>query len=426
MLTWELEPTEETIPVITLQPTGLVVLPGTDVSFTAQADGPGLTYQWLFNGAALGGATSATLVLNNVQPGDVGFYSVRVRNSFGREVESLPAALEISSGPRPLSQDKLEDLFAGVLAGHGFQPASPSPFLVSLGTINYQIVNNTHSSTQQREPVHCTTISNATRWLILKPAASGTFVIDTYGSVDTNGSAMATVLAVYLPGATPFDNLVQVTCDDATAAGSRVRFSAAVNREYLVMADGANYAKGNIKLNWQFGVPPSAVTTPSPHYQLIPGASVLLQAPTTNGIPPPHFQWFRNNLLLAGQTNVWLSLNQLLSTNSGFYTVTVSNGLGEVSHTTQIDVDEPLLLSVVPSLSQGLLRLHLPAVTNTAGANGPFSGAFSLGVLLETTSDLGDPFSWGAVYLHTNEVSGITLEARMTNGFQVFRTRRYP
>jgi hypothetical protein len=107
VLSWEMEPTEETIPVITVQPVGQAVLPGTDVSFTAQASGPGLTYQWLFNGAALGGATSTNLVLNNVQPGHVGFYSVRVRNTFGREVESLPAALEIVSEPRPLSQDKL-------------------------------------------------------------------------------------------------------------------------------------------------------------------------------------------------------------------------------------------------------------------------------------------------------------------------------
>ena len=53
VLTWELEPTEETIPVITLQPVGRVVLPGTDVLFTTQVSGAGLTYRWLFNGIGL-------------------------------------------------------------------------------------------------------------------------------------------------------------------------------------------------------------------------------------------------------------------------------------------------------------------------------------------------------------------------------------
>ena len=153
---------------------------------------------------------------------------------------------------------------------------------------------------------------------------------------------------------------------------------------------------------------------------------MILQAPTTNGIPPPHFQWYYNNLVLLAQTNVWLTLNQLQGTNSGVYSVIVSNGLGQASHTTQIDVDEPLFLTVEPHLSQGLLRLHLPAVTNAAGVNYTVSAGLSLGVMLEASDNVGDPASWRPVYLHTNQMSGVTWESVLTNRVQFYRARRWP
>jgi len=98
----------------------------------------------------------------------------------------------------------------------------------------------------------------------------------------------------------------------------------------------------------------------------------------------------------------------------------VDNGIGAVTHTTQVDVEEPVLLTVEPNLNQGLFRLHLPAVTPSDPA------AFIAGVMLEVTSDLGDPSSWRPVYLHTNQVSGMTWEAPTTNALQFFRVRPWP
>src|SRR6185503_3778936 len=57
-------------PVITQQPQNAQVVAFMTATFTVQAQGtPPLTYQWRYNGHTLGGETSSTLTLQNVQPG---------------------------------------------------------------------------------------------------------------------------------------------------------------------------------------------------------------------------------------------------------------------------------------------------------------------------------------------------------------------
>jgi len=86
-------------PTITTQPASQTAAVGDNVVFTVSATGlPVPSYQWSFNGAQISGATSPTLVLNNVQIGNVGTYTVKVSNSVG-SVTSLPATL---SGTAPL------------------------------------------------------------------------------------------------------------------------------------------------------------------------------------------------------------------------------------------------------------------------------------------------------------------------------------
>jgi len=55
------------------------------------------SYQWLRNGIAVSGATSASLSLSNIQAKDVGTYTVAITNDAG-SVMSAPAALTITPG----------------------------------------------------------------------------------------------------------------------------------------------------------------------------------------------------------------------------------------------------------------------------------------------------------------------------------------
>jgi len=71
-------------PVIVSEPAETSVTQGLDVTLSVTAAPPlALTYQWLFRGAPITGATNATLTLTNVLFSQAGLYAVLVTNTFG-------------------------------------------------------------------------------------------------------------------------------------------------------------------------------------------------------------------------------------------------------------------------------------------------------------------------------------------------------
>lgn len=86
-------------PTIVRHPEGQNVRPGSAVTFAVAAEGSGkLSYQWLFNGAPIAGATSSSLTLQNVQGTESGPYAVRVTDAIG-SATSLPAPLNVLVRP---------------------------------------------------------------------------------------------------------------------------------------------------------------------------------------------------------------------------------------------------------------------------------------------------------------------------------------
>ncbi len=89
-------------PGIETQPESVGVEQGGSASFTVEASGAGLTYQWFGPGGEalidsdreIEGSTSQTLTVFNAEPDDAGDYFVRVSNAAGR-VESEGAELFI-------------------------------------------------------------------------------------------------------------------------------------------------------------------------------------------------------------------------------------------------------------------------------------------------------------------------------------------
>ena len=87
-------------PAITSQPTGAVVVAGSNFTFTVSASGtPPLSYQWLRNSAALPGATSPTLALTSVARTNSGSYVVQITGP-GGTTGSQPAGLRVLNFPR--------------------------------------------------------------------------------------------------------------------------------------------------------------------------------------------------------------------------------------------------------------------------------------------------------------------------------------
>ena len=70
--------------VVDTQPQDQTVPVGSNAAFTVTASGtPPLSYQWLFNGSPIGGATMNSYIITNVQPADGATYSVIVSNAAG-------------------------------------------------------------------------------------------------------------------------------------------------------------------------------------------------------------------------------------------------------------------------------------------------------------------------------------------------------
>ena len=106
-------------PAITTQPQGQNVSPGGTATFSVVAIGNNpLFYQWRYNGAALPGQISATLVLNNVQAAQAGDYSVTVSNSIAA-ITSKTAVLSVGGQNQDTDGDGLPDEWE---VAFGFNP----------------------------------------------------------------------------------------------------------------------------------------------------------------------------------------------------------------------------------------------------------------------------------------------------------------
>lgn len=81
--------TVQTAPAIQSHPSAQTVRVGSNVTFSVVVDGsPVPTFQWQFNGTAIGGATGTNYTRLNVQTNDAGTYSVAITNAVGGLVSS--------------------------------------------------------------------------------------------------------------------------------------------------------------------------------------------------------------------------------------------------------------------------------------------------------------------------------------------------
>jgi hypothetical protein len=86
-------------PTILVNLTNQTVVVGSSVTLGVLADGAGpLSYQWLFNGAALPSAGGAALALTNITSALAGIYQVMITNAVG-SVMSDPAVVTVLSPP---------------------------------------------------------------------------------------------------------------------------------------------------------------------------------------------------------------------------------------------------------------------------------------------------------------------------------------
>ncbi len=92
-------PTTAVLPAITTQPADSQASVGSSVTFSVQATGSGLSYQWLRNGTAINGAEQSSTTFTVAAGDDGARFSVIVRNRFGSTTSR--AALLTAVAPQP-------------------------------------------------------------------------------------------------------------------------------------------------------------------------------------------------------------------------------------------------------------------------------------------------------------------------------------
>ncbi len=212
-------PVTPTAPSISLQPQSQVFVDGQGSTATFSVNATGsypIAYQWRLNGVALPGKTDSQLLLANVVLANAGAYSVIASNPWGATTSSN-AVLTV----------------VGAIANDNFANRLPLA-----GASNSVTASNLGASLETAEPRILGNQGGWSLWWSWVAPANGLV------QLDTSGSGINTMLAVYR-GAS-LAALTNVAQDNDSGAGnaSFVRFRAVAGVEYQLQVDGYNYSNG--------------------------------------------------------------------------------------------------------------------------------------------------------------------------------------
>ncbi len=282
-------------------------------------------YQWRFRGEPLDGATGRTLVFPSLTTANAGWYEVVVSNDFGSSVSATVILGVVTPPPN-------DDFASATLLGGASGSVSGS---------------NVDASGETGEPLHWSYFGNqASLWYRWVPAANGR------AAVDTIGSTLDTVLAVYTGNS--LSTLTRLVQDDDSggAQASLVTFSAKAGTEYFIAVGGAtSSARGEVRLNWQLDPVLSIVRAPTAQNVAVGGSAQFVVEATGAGAT---YQWYRNDVALPGETRSILTVANVAPGDDATYTVTVTNSTGSVT-------SPPATLAVTaPQLTTLTVRSALP------------------------------------------------------------------
>ena len=298
---------------------------------------PNLSFRWFLNGSAVAGqdddSTNPTLVIPNLQRTNLGLYALK----FYLDDDSFfSSAIEIqvnSEGlPAVLARNKPADAVQSGLVAKTSPSGGGSG--VMLGYNGTQIFNTTNAVVDTNAPLICGVAPGAAYWFSYKAPTNGLM------KVDTGNSSFPTLLAVftYAGVLTSYTNLISVACDlNSGAAGpnsSSVQFLTTSGGNYFIVVSGLNGARGIAHLNYSLsaGLPPlPPILTAQPPPLLAATQTAVALSVVASGTAPLAYQWWRNNSRLSQQTNATLLLRSTRISDSGNYTVVVTNLSGSVT-----------------------------------------------------------------------------------------------
>ena len=372
-------------PVISSQPTNETVAIGATASFSVTASGSApLTYQWSFDGAPIGGATNATLVLPNVQMAQSGLYAVEVVNSYGAAFSSN-AGLNAGSSPSIITQPASQAVAAGGTATISVNASGSLPLSyqwefngntlagatnASLQLNNVQFNQTGNYSVLVANAFGAVLSSNATLTVQTPPFMTGQPANDTVfvgATVMFTASASGSLPLDYLWS---FDGTNLLGATNNTLILPNVQMSQAGVYVLTVSNAFGGVWSSNAVLTVN-GIPPAITNQPASQVVTLGGSASF--GVLAGGTAPLSYQWTLNGTILLGATNASLSLANVQYSQAGNYAVTVSSPYGSVtSSNAALTVISPLATSFFDDFSGPTLN----PIWQTNLPNNAHSGSF--------------------------------------------------
>ena len=382
-----------TQPGITAQPTNVLVLPGVNATFGVSLSGTApFRYQWRFNGTNLLNATNALYSILLIGTNNAGNYSVVITNAVGSATSSN-AALTVVLSP------KSQTNYAGSTAMFTATTYGPE-------SMNYQwqkngttLVEDGRLSGTTNSTVTIASVSDADAASYSAVVSDSTGSVTTFNAVltvnnhisiasqpqsQTIGLGSNVTFSVTVYGASPF--VFQWYCKGApvgspgtgTNASSYSLTNVGTNRSgnynVLVVNDYGSVTSSNALLTVKV-FPPSIGLQPASQKVMI-GSSALFTV-SMNGTPRFNYQWRFNGADLPSATNAAYVIQAVGATDTGSYSVVVTNLAGSV---TSFDA---LLTVIVPPMLALQLLAGYPVLNLEGMLNNSFVVQYSTN-LLET------------------------------------------
>lgn len=374
--------------VILVPPRSGWAIGGETVTNEVVARGPGLSYQWLFNGQPLTGATGPVLVLQDVRTTNSGPYSVVVSNRFGARTAG-PANLAVLD-PVIRSHPKDGSAVTGTNFSFTVVAGGHPPFTYRWTGPNF--VRETTSLL----PADELTLVN------VQPANSGAYrvvVSNAWGSL-TSADATLTVQSLAIlqqprdarvAAGGVFTNLVVAVgappltyqwffrglpLPDQTGAELVLsNVTAAQAGAYTV--DVRNPLATNRSATATLTVDDPAILTPPRGGRVVVGQDFRFEVEAA-GTEPLTYQWLLNGSDLAGKVSRVLVLPDVTTSQGGQYSVRVRNASGTVTSATATlfvaaSVQRRLALGRIAQLGS---QVGVPLLLRTSGEENAVS--FSL------------------------------------------------
>lgn len=332
---------------IVIQPQSQNVVQGANATFSVVAGGTTpFSYQWMFNGANISGATSSSLTLLVVTTNNEGNYSVVVTNSSGGAVTSSVASLTVNVPLQITSEPVSQTVIQGSNVSFGVSISGNYPSYQWLRNGVNAYGGEIDGATGSTDTFYRVTGSSAGNYTVV--------VANLFNSVTSSPPAVLTVITN--PGvSTQPGNVTNIQGNDValsvTAGGTGLNYQwwltnslgtnaipGATNATYRRLAvqtndagaygvivtnlAGSTNAKGTLTVM----VPPWFTNQPASVTNALGGnATFSVGAFGTTNLS---YQWFKNSTNVSGATNSSLTLTNIQISDAAGYFLVASNIAG--------------------------------------------------------------------------------------------------